>query len=130
MSDKLDIVKLVYDNFALGDLPAALTAFDPDIVWNEASGYPSVGGRHVGVPAVVEVLKRVVGEWPDLAVTPAEFFTNGERVVVLGEVGGTHAATGKSFRSPFAHAWTLRESWIVEWRAYVDTALARDAAKP
>lgn len=130
MPNNLTIVKSVYENFTKGDLPSALAAFDPNIIWNEASGYPSVGGRHIGVPAVVEALTRVVTEWPDIALTPAEFFTNGDRVVVLGEVSGTHAVTGKSFSSPFAHAWTTRESRITEWRAYVDTALARDAARP
>lgn len=128
MLDNLSIVKSVYEDFGRGDLVAALAAFDPDVEWNEASGYPLVGGRHLGVPAVVAVLECVVSEWPDIAVVPAEFFASGDRVVVLGETSGTHAATKKSFRSPFAHAWTARQGRIVEWRAYIDTALARDAA--
>lgn len=128
MPDNLSIVRLVYENFARGDLPAALAVFDPAVEWNEASGYPTIGGCHRGVAAVVEVLKRVVSEWPDITVVPSEFFIKGDRVVVLGQTSGTHAATKKSFCSPFAHAWTAREGRIVAWRAYIDTALARDAA--
>jgi len=129
MEDNLGIVKRVYDSFSRDDLPTALSSFDPNIRWNEASGYPGVGGCHVGVSAVADVLKRVIEDWPNITIVPAEFFANGDRVVVLGTTNATHADTGKSFSSPFAHAWTLRDRRIVEWRAYIDTALACEAAE-
>ena len=97
--------------------------------WSEATGFPTVGGTHVGPSAVVAVLGRVAAEWDGLTVTPDEYFSAGDRVVVLGETQGRHRATGKPFRSPFAHEWRLRGGRIISWRAHIDTALAQVAAR-
>ena len=129
MSDNVEILKGAYAAFARGDLPAFLALLDPEVAWSEASGFPSVGGTHVGPAAVVAVLGRVAAEWDGLTVTPDEFFSAGDRVVVLGETQGRHRATGRPFRSPFAHEWRLRGGRIVAWRAHIDTALAQAAAR-
>jgi len=129
MPNHVEIVKGVYVAFARGDLAGVLAAFDPQIVWTEASGFPSVGGTHVGPPAVATVLGRVVGEWDGLTVTPDEYFSAADKVVVLGETQGRHRATGKHFGSRFAHEWRLRDGHVTEWRGHVDTALAQAAAK-
>ncbi len=39
---------------------------------------------------------------------PAEYVTEGERVVAFGGYSGTYKATGRSFNAPFAHLWTVR----------------------
>ena len=126
----MTIVRNNYELFAKGDLPAVLAKLDPNVSWNEATGFPGVGGRHVGVAAVKAVLIQVSTELEGLTVTPEEFLGEGDRIVVLGETSGKHRATGRSFKSPFAHAWRLRDGRVVEWRAYIDTALAREAAGP
>jgi uncharacterized protein len=130
MNSANEAVRIVYELFAKGDLPGVVAKFDPEIVWFEASGFPGVGGRHVGPDAVQAVLIQVASEWEDLTVTPREFVGDGDRVVVLGETAGKYRATGRSFQSPFAHAWRLRDGRVVEWRAYIDTALAQEAAAP
>lgn len=129
MRDNVDIVRGVYEAFARGDLAGLLEVLDREVEWFEATGFPTVGGRHVGPAAVAEVLGRVVAEWDDLTVTADAFFHASDRVVVLGETRGRHRATSKEFRSPFAHEWHLRDCRIVLWRAYIDTALAQAAAR-
>lgn len=128
MTSNRDIVTKLYADFASGDLPAVLAAFDPEIEWNEATGFPTVGGRHTGPQAVAATLGTVVSEWDGLAVVPETFLAEGDTVVVIGETSGTHRATGKAFRSPFAHVWRLRDGKAVQWRAHIDTALAQRAA--
>jgi len=123
----LATIKAIYASFAQGDLPAVLEKFDPGIAWIEATGFPGVGGRHVGPDAVRAVLMQVTREWDGLSVAPREYVGAGDRIVVLGETTGIYRATGKSFASQFAHAWRLRDGKVVEWRAHIDTALAQAA---
>jgi uncharacterized protein len=128
MQDSVATVRELYDLFAAGNLPAVLAKFDPNIAWFEADGFPSVGGRHDGIDAVKACLIKVATDWEAMSVSPNEFFGDGDRVVVLGETTGKSRATGRSFKTPFAHAWRLHDGRAVEWRAYLDTAAAREAA--
>ena len=128
MDSGVTTVQNLYRLFAEGNLPAFLAKLAPDIGWFEATGFPGVGGRHLGVEAVKAVLIQVTSEWDGLSVTPDEFFGAGDRIVALGVTSGKHRATGLSFQSPFAHAWRVRNGRISEWRAYIDTALAQEAA--
>jgi uncharacterized protein len=123
------LIKGAYAAFARGDLAAVLAIFDPKIAWSEASGFPTVGGTHVGPQAVAAVLGRVAAEWDGLTVTPDQYVSEGDTVIALGETQGRHRATGKYFRSRFAHEWRLSNGRITEWRAHIDTALAQMAAK-
>jgi len=129
MGNKEIVVKM-YEDFAKGDLPAVLAVFDPQIEWNEAAGFPSVGGRHIGPDAVASTLGRVMSEWDAFSVSPETFVAQGDIVVVLGETRGTHRSTLRPFVSSFAHVWRLRDGKIVFWRAHIDTALAQQAAGP
>jgi len=130
LADSVEIVKTAYGAFARGDLPAFLALLDPEVAWSEASGFPSVGGTHIGPQAVVAALTQVAADWDGLTVTADEYFSAGDQVVVLGETQGRHRVTGKTFRSPFAHVLRVRGDRIVAWRAHIDTALAQEAARP
>ena len=128
MDSGVTTVQNLYRLFAEGNLPAFLAKLAPDIGWFEATGFPGVGGRHDGVEAVKSCLMKVATDWDGLSVTPHEFFGEDDRIVVLGETTGKWRATGRAFRSPFAHAWRIRDGRVVEWRGYIDTALAQEAA--
>ena len=123
----LHLVRGLYESFARGDLAGVLAQFDPQIVWLEAAGFPSVGGRHIGHQGVQTALTRVAEDWENLTVTPREYVGDGELIVVLGETSGTFRKTGRSFKSPFAHTLRLRDGKVIEWQAYIDTALANAA---
>jgi ketosteroid isomerase-like protein len=70
----------------------------------------------------------VTSEWEGLTVTLEEFFGVEDGIVVLGETSDKHRATGRSFKSPFPHAWRLRDCRVVESCEYIDTDLVREAA--
>ena len=127
--DNVGVVRGMYEAFARGDLPAVLAGLDPEVRWIEAAGFPGIGGVHIGPAAVAQVLTVLAAEWDGFKIVPQEYLGNGDRVVVLGESSGRHKSTGKEFRSPFAHALVVRDGRIAEWQAFIDTALARDAAK-
>jgi ketosteroid isomerase-like protein len=124
-----EIIRSVYTAFATGDVPGVVGAFDADIHWTEAEGFP-YGGTYVGPDAVVTgVFARLGSEWEGFAAVPHAFVAEGDTVVALGDYGGTYKATGKSFSAPFAHVWTLREGRIVRFQQYTDTALVQAALR-
>jgi ketosteroid isomerase-like protein len=127
--DPQAIVAGLYRSFAAGDVGGVLESLDPAVVWEEAAGFPAVGGAHSGVPAVLGVFQTLARDWQDLTVTPWESLARDETVVVLGETTGTNRRTGRSFATPFAHVWRLRAGRVVGWRAIIDATPARAAAE-
>lgn len=120
-------IKALYAGFAAGDLPAILADMAPDIAWTEAEGYPYAGTFH-GPQAIVEgVFVRLATEWDGYTAVPDRYVSEGDEVVALGHYSGTYKATGRSFHSPFVHAWTLRDGRIARLVQYVDTVLVQRA---
>ncbi len=123
MSSNLDVVRGVYQAFAVGDIPSVLAALSPDVRWTEAEGGP-YGGVSVGPGAVLEnVFMKIGAEWDGFAAVPGEFVVDGSTVVALGEYSGTYKTTGKSFKAPFAHVWKFDGGKAASFHQYTDTAL-------
>ncbi|MGH7564490.1 MAG: nuclear transport factor 2 family protein [Gemmatimonadota bacterium] len=115
------LVSGAYEAFARGDVPAVLAVMHPSIEWTEAEGSP-YAGTYVGTDAVKEgVFARLGSEWERFEAVPSELIVDGGRVVVLGELRGTYKATGRSFRSPFAHVWWLESGKAIRFRVFTDT---------
>ncbi len=129
MSNNLDLIRGVYQAFSMGDISAVLGAMSADIRWIEAEGGP-YGGIFSGPDEVLaNVFMKLGTEWDGFAAVPEKFLADGATVVVLGEYSGTFKATGKSFRAPYAHAWTLRDGKVVIFQQYTDTALQLQATQ-
>jgi ketosteroid isomerase-like protein len=125
MDSNLDVVRGVYQAFAVGDIPTVLGALAPAVQWTEAAGGP-YGGVSIGPGAVLEnVFMKIGGDWDGFAAIPAEFVADGDTVVALGEYSGTYKATGKSFRAPFAHVWKFEDGKAVSFHQYTDTFVHR-----
>ena len=124
-----DIIRGLYAAFANGDVPGVVGAFDDEIHWIEAEGFP-YGGTYVGADAIVgNVFAKLATEWEGFSAVPHTFVAEGDTVVALGDYGGTYKATGKRFDAPFAHVWTLSDGRIVRFQQYTDTALAQAAVR-
>lgn len=123
MSNNLDVVRGVYQAFAVGDIPSVLAALSPNVHWTEAEGGP-YGGVSVGPNAVLEnVFMKIGAEWDGFAAIPSEFVADGSTVVALGEYSGTYKSTGKSFKAPFAHVWKFDAGKATSFHQYADTAV-------
>ena len=127
MSDPKEIVQSLYAAFAQGDVPTVMGMMAPDMSWTEAEGFP-YAGTYVGPNEILAgVFMRLATEWEGFAAVPAEFLADGNKVVVLGEYSGKYLATGKSFKSPFAHVYTLEDGKLVQYSQYCDTVLVQKA---
>ena len=129
MADNADTIRSLYAAFARGDIPAVLSALDPNVSWTEAAGFP-YGGTYAGPDAVLQnVFMKLGTEWEDFAAVPQEFIADGDTVVALGEYSGTYKATGKWFSAPFAHVWKLRNGRVATFRQHTDTAVVQKALR-
>jgi ketosteroid isomerase-like protein len=123
MSNNLDVIRGLYQAFAVGDIPAVLATLSPSVRWTEAAGGP-YGGVSIGPNAVLEnVFMKLGGEWDGFAAVPSEFVADGATVVALGEYSGTYKATGKGFKAPFAHVWKLEGGKVASFQQHTDTAV-------
>jgi len=111
----------IYSAVQRGDSAELETSLTHDIEWVLPETVPWGGTHHgpLGVEAVFEIYRdHVDGLWAD----PDEFLDAGERVVVLGRVGGRARSSGQQFEVPFAHIWGLTDGVPSGFRAYFDTA--------
>jgi ketosteroid isomerase-like protein len=123
-ADPRQIAQTVYTAFAAGDMDTFTGLMSPDIVWMEAEGNPYADmNPYIGPEAVMSgLIARLVAEWDDFSVTPEEFVTEGNRVVVFGRYRETWKTTGARINIPFVHSWTIEEGKIVAFQQYTDTA--------
>jgi len=121
------LVQKLYAGFATGDLPAVLSTMASDIEWTEAEGYP-YAGTYVGPDAVVQaVFAKLATEWEGYQAVPDSYVAEGDMVVALGHYSGRYNKTGKSFRAPFVHVWTVRDGKLARFVQYTDTVVVQRA---
>ena len=123
MPANAEIVKQCYASFTGGVIDVAVVSglFHPDIEWTESAGFPYAGTYH-GARAILEELgPRLAREWADWEATPDYLVADGDRVVVIGTYTATHRASGRTFRTRFAHSWELVAGLVVRYEQIVDT---------
>lgn len=126
------LIRSLYDAFARGDGAALLGALDPNVHWMEAENiFLADRNPYIGPQAVAEgVFGRIAQAWTGFTVTPQDFVTEGDTVVVLGRYGGTFTATGKVLDAQFVHVWTVRDGKITRFQQYADTLQFAQVATP
>jgi len=119
-----EIIKGLYDDFATGNVPGVLGAFDANISWTEAEGF-MYGGTYEGPNGVLAgVFMRIATEWEGFKATADKIVDGGDgNVISTGTYSGKYLKTGNSTTVPFAHEWELRDGKIVEFRQHTDTAV-------
>ncbi|MEO6153511.1 MAG: nuclear transport factor 2 family protein [Croceibacterium sp.] len=117
------IVQGIYQAIGAGNIPAALDAMSPDIVWNEADDFIYADRNpYVGPHAVVEgVFARLGGEWEGFSAHVEELLDAGEAVVALGRYSGTFKATGTAQDTQFVHVWRIKDGRAAGFQQYANT---------
>ncbi|MEZ6015837.1 MAG: nuclear transport factor 2 family protein [Planctomycetota bacterium] len=132
MNPGLQLVTELYAAFGAGDVPRFLSHLHPEVVWNEAEGYPySDGNPYVGADAIVAgVFMRLMAEWQDFRVEVGEIVGGPEVVTMFGRYKATHAVSGKALNVQAAHTWWVRDGKVVRFQQMVDTLASAAAASP
>jgi ketosteroid isomerase-like protein len=122
-SGNTQLMQSLYTALALGDAGTVLGTLDPQVVWNEAENIEYADGNpYIGPQRVAEgIFGRLMAEWDNFAVTPQQFVSEGDVVVVTGRYRGTYKATGSPVDAQFVHVWTVRGGKVVAFQQYADT---------
>lgn len=125
----LEIVRELYRAFAEKDYDAFLGLCAPDLEWIQNKGFPK-GETHQGAEAVIEnVFKAFNNDWESWSFEIEQYLDAGETIIVIGSYTGRHRLSGKSFRSPGAHVYDIRDGKVFRFRQFTDTKIIWDAIK-
>jgi uncharacterized protein len=122
----VELVRSIYDAFAAGDVPGVVARMSPDIVWNEAEGFPYADGNPYRGPEAIltGIFARLGSEWDGFAALPEEFLDADDIIVVLGRYRGTYKATGRSMDAQLVHVWRIEDGKAAAFQQYTDTLQA------
>lgn len=126
----LQAIQAAYAAFGSGDMPALLALIDTQVEWLNpgASEVPWAGrfSGHDGVGAFFTALGTAVDFE---AFAPETFMAEGDQVVVLGHERARVKATGKTYDTRWAHAFTLSGGKVVKFHEYNDSAAIAAACR-
>ena len=122
----IDVVKQIYQLYALGDLDGALALCSDDFrfEWPVAPDFARYNGTSVGRPGFAEKATALHQDYAYRAFIPIDFVVSEERVAVRTELHMTRRTTGEEFIMQCADFWTIRDGKAVELIEFYDTALA------
>src|SRR5690242_8698790 len=115
--NSLSVVEQAYANFKRGDIVALLAQMDQSIDW-QLPDIPSarIGGRREGLERVREFFTVLGSDQDVVTFEPRQFVAQGNTVVALGDYEWRVKATGKSFKSDFAHVFTVRDGKVTRFQ--------------
>ena len=129
MSDaNIQVVQEIYERFRAGDGDGFLARLSDDVCWDHRGPEgPTFNKVYEGKAAVGEFLGELAAAEEALVMEDREYFTNGDRVVVLGFMRFRALTTGKEWESDFAMAVTVRDGLVTHWRVLFDMSLEANA---
>jgi uncharacterized protein len=130
-SKNIVAVRRLYE--ARGNPDIVKTVLAPDVRWEVVEGFPH-SGTYQGLNGVFDFFTRLFGDFEDWHTEPAEIFEAGDRVIGLGFYSARAKGSGRTFKTRFAHVWTVRDGVIVRLQQCADTvqlakALRQDFTK-
>ena len=121
----LELLKQGYKDFAAGNVEAVLASWQPDIVWDESTGFPFIEGNgiFVGGQAIVEnIFSRIPEYYEDFKIEIDHFIDGGDKIAMVGHYTGTWKPTGKKFKVNAINAWTFVDGKASKFFQAADTA--------
>ena len=125
MSDaNIALVRGLYAARDRGDVEALLAGMTRDIEWHSggtADDHALFGSRE-GHAAVGDFFRQVADMHDFSEFAPREFYSDKDKVFVLGNYAMTVKRTGRKFASDFVHIFTIRDGRVSRFREMTDTA--------
>jgi ketosteroid isomerase-like protein len=114
--DNAAIVRKAYDDFARGDIPAVLAAFDPGITWH-VPGHSPLSGVYTGHDEVVDFFRRTMElSGGAFAIDVHQVLADGDVAAALVTVNAQRNGHAAAF--PEVQVWRLANGRIVSFREY------------
>ena len=121
-----ELIQQLYENFAVGDVPAVLSAFAENIEWTESDGFP-LAGTYVGPDAVLNNVFMKLGEFSEnWGVEVERLIADGDTVVADGRYTWNHKTTGEPCAVRMAHIWTFTDGKVTKFLQHVDSATVKE----
>lgn len=115
----IEVVKATYEAYARKDFAAILSLYDPECELEQSNLLPWGGTyrTHVGLQQFFERLTTAI----DTHIVDETLFEAGDKVISIGRTKGVARTTGTPFELPAVHIYTVKNSTISRFEAYVDT---------
>ena len=110
------IIRKAYDDFAKGDIPAVLEAFDPAITWH-VPGHSPLSGDYKGIDGVIGFFNHTMALCGGIfAIEVHSVLAKDDMVVALVTVKAERAGNSAAFRE--VHVWRLAGMKAIEFREF------------
>lgn len=126
--ENVAIVKKAYECFGRGDVPGILELLTDDVAWKT----PNVEGADFygtksGKAGALEFFQGLGTRESAHQFEPREFFSAGDKVVVLGSWAATVTDTGKPWKTELSHTFTIRDGKVSSFHELFDNLAATRA---
>jgi ketosteroid isomerase-like protein len=119
----IGVVQNMYAAFGRGDIDNLVGLVTPDVEWN-AGGvrrqYPPYGPRK-GSAEVAEFFRTVTEVCAFTEFSPREFYSDRDKVFVLGSYAGNMRKSGRKFDVEWVMVFTFRNGKVAQFREFTDT---------
>jgi ketosteroid isomerase-like protein len=123
----VEIVRRMLEAASAGQAELALGLVAPDIKWYGTVGGLEEGRVYEGREAVAAGLSDSLGTWEDLTLEVEEMIGVGDAVLVYWHEIARFRDSDAVIESRTAGVFTLADGFVIEVRAYLDRAAAREA---
>ena len=125
--ENVEVVRGIYDAFQSGDVGSALSAIDPEVVWDLSNHSWPGDDQYFGHEGIVEVLSEWIGAFEDYTVKPERFLDAGDKVVVIQRETARHKGTETVIDRRQASVYTMQGGRAVRIDHYLDIPKALEA---
>lgn len=123
--ENVEVVRLSYEAYALGDIEGALAAIDPEIVIQDHD-IPDAGEYH-GIDGMFRWQADWESSWESWRWEPEEFIDVGDRVVAVLRVYAKGRGSGVDVERLDGAVWTMRDAKGIRLDYYGSKAHALEA---
>jgi ketosteroid isomerase-like protein len=124
--ENVELVRRVYDGWAVGDFGAAYELLAPDFEWRQASNAVEPG-THRGA-AIGSSLRKVFEVDRDFRIEAEAYIDAGDQVMVVARSRGTARQSGLKLNQMFFYVWTVEDGRLVRNQVYGERSEALRAA--
>jgi ketosteroid isomerase-like protein len=127
----LEFVKGLYAAFKRGDMQPQLDALTESTTWQLYGPADfQLCGLRTGKKEILDFLQTLMATLDVKSSVQNRFIADGDTIVVLGFVHSQVKATGKEFKSEYAHVLTVKDRKLLSYREFLDTAQLLECYQP